>query len=197
MFIDKIDVKTDHRCLRAGFSIGLKNITLLVGDQGSGKSTLLECLHEYGKGTKDKVALVLTEKGVKGVSSFYFDAEKHNPRIRDPQDYTTVTGKSIGFGYGAALASRWKSHGEVLKKFTVDAIKQATNCIVMLDEPEAGLSLKSQFLLVKNILERKDVQFIIATHCLPLIQAMDEVYSMDHLKWMASKDFINSQEVKL
>jgi len=196
MYIAKAELLNDYRCLKKGLTITFKGITLLVGDQGSGKSTILESLHRCGSGEKRVINLTLTEKATKnGVQSFYFDTEKHNPRLKDPQYYSTPNGGSTGIGYTSAIQSRFQSHGEVLKAFTVNAIKKAKDCIVLLDEPESALSLRSQFDLVKAIADasERNVQFIISTHCLPLIESITHVYSVEHLCWMGSREFINNQ----
>jgi predicted ATPase len=127
-----------------------------------------------------------------GIETFYFDSEKMNPRIADIEaSYSNPDGTSKGIGIGAAIKSRFMSHGEVLKEFTVNRISKAKNCILFLDEPESSLSLRNQYILVNEIRKAEDtVQFVIATHCLPLIAAFDEVYSLEHLKWMKSDEFI-------
>lgn len=193
--IEKIEIVKDYRTFKKGLEIELRSLNLLVGDQGAGKSSLLQCLHELGQQNKgEKVVQIVLKKDSqqKGVEVFYFDAEKHNPRMKDPQLYTDVRGRDVGIGYTNALVSRFASHGEILKKFTVDAISKASKCIVLLDEPESALSLKNQFKLVKEIQKAVDrnVQVLMATHCLPLIQSVENVYSVEHFKWMTSKEFI-------
>jgi predicted ATPase len=120
-----------------------------------------------------------------------------NPRITDPEMYTNPNGTSKGIGVGAAIASRFKSHGEILKEYTVNGILDAKDSIILLDEPESALSLKNQFQLAKNILKvvKNDCQIIIATHCLPLIEEIGEVYSLEHNRWMKSDEFINLNKV--
>jgi predicted ATPase len=192
LHVKSIEVATAFRCLEVGFKFEPKLITLLVGDQGSGKSSLLEMMHQVGQGKKS-LNIVLSDKvKTEGIQNFYFDAEKHNPRLKDPQLYSQPDGKDKGIGYVSALKSRFKSHGEVMQEFTVKAIRQASNAIVLLDEPESGLSLRNQFKLITEIqaASKRGVQFFIATHCLPLIQSMDEVYSMENRQWMKSSDFI-------
>ena len=68
---------------------------------------------------------------------------------------------------------------------------------MFLDEPESALSIRNQFKLTKNIQEvsaKNNVQFLIATHCLPLIESVEYVYSMEHLSWMSSVEFIADQK---
>lgn len=198
MYIKQIKFNEDYRCLKSGLTIDIKNVTLLVGDQGSGKSTLLELLAKRSREKIQTIDIVLDEIALKnGVDSFYFDSEKNNPRIKDPAFYSTPDGQDKGIGYSSAIQSRFKSHGEVLKEFTVEPIKQAKNCIVFLDEPESALSIRNQFKLTKNIHEvsfKNNVQFLIATHCLPLIESVESVYSMEHLSWMSSAEFIADQK---
>lgn len=198
MYIQQIKINEDYNCLKSGLVIDAKPITLLVGDQGSGKSSLLTLLSQLSNKNTKAVELILNDDATKnGVETFYFDTEKNNPRLKDPNQYSTPGGKDKGIGYQAAIMSRFRSHGEVLKEFTVEPIKRAKNCIVILDEPESALSIRNQYKLVKNILEtstNNNVQFLIATHCLPLIEAIETVYSMEHLTWMDSKEFIRRQK---
>jgi predicted ATPase len=195
MYIKTIKINQDNRCLKQGLNIEARQLTLLVGDQGAGKSTVLQGLAQLGQAKESFLSVELTPEGEKGVESYYFDSEKHNPRIKDPHLFSTADGKDSGIGFSAALKSRFKSHGEVIKEFTVNPIAKAENCIVTIDEPESGLSIRNQYKLVsaiKTAMENK-TQFFIATHCLPLIQAVEQVYSMEHLKWMDSKEFVQTQ----
>ena len=120
-----------------------------------------------------------------------------NPRVVDAQMYSNPNGTSRGIGLGAALKSHFMSHGEVLKEFTVNRIKDAKDCVLFLDEPEAALSLRNQYKLAKEIEKavNNNVQLIVATHCLPIIQKFEKVYSLEHLKWMGSKIFIEANKI--
>lgn len=143
---------------------------------------------------KKFIKLNLTEECQKqSVETFFFDTEKMNPRVVDPLKYTNLDGSNKGIGMGNAVKSRWTSHGETLKEFTVNALKKASKCVIFLDEPESALSLKNQYLLVKEIkeaIERK-CQIFLSTHSLVLIQSFPQVLSIEHKKWMKSEDFIS------
>ena len=195
VYLEEIKIKKNYRNLKKNSIIKCNSINLIVGEQGCGKSTLLNLLNEHS----DKLKITLTETTKKiGVSTFYFDSEKMNPRINDLDTYSNPNGISKGIGIGAALSSRFKSHGEVLKQFTVNRINQAKDCILFLDEPESALSLKNQYLLAKEIIKtanENNVQFFISTHCLPLIESIEEVYSLEHNKWLASTEFINLSKI--
>lgn len=192
MYLKSVKFLSDHRCFKEGDCFDMAPVTLLVGDQGCGKSTLLELL-----GRNDPILdIELTKRGQQGVDTFYFDSEKMNPRINDPNLYARADGTNKGIGFGAALGSRFTSHGETLKAFTVDALNKAENCVAFLDEPESGLSLRSQYGFlreVKDVTDR-DVQLIIATHSLLLIQCFYSVLSLEHRRWMPVSEFIDSQK---
>jgi predicted ATPase len=174
-------------------SIDLKSITLLVGEQGCGKSTLLSLLS-----CNDKLINVKLSESVhdEGIQTLYFDSEKMNPRVVDIEHYTNPNGTSRGIGVGAALKSRFMSHGEVLREFTVNGIKEAKDCVLLLDEPESALSLANQYRLARElqIAVSKNVQIIASTHCLPLIESVNEVYSLEHNRWMTSEEFVKSSK---
>lgn len=163
-------------------------VNLFVGNQGCGKSTML---HLIQKNSSD-IEVTLSKECIKnGVDTFYFDSEKDNPRVKDPRDYTNANGTNKGIGFGSGLASRFKSHGEILEHFTITPIKKAKDCVIILDEPESGLSITNQFRLIEAIkgAVKRGCQFFIATHCFPLIQSFD-VISLEHTENMSGKEFI-------
>lgn len=167
----------------------LSDINLFVGDQGCGKSTLINLIRlNHGD-----IDLKMTEHTIQnGVDSFFFDSEKDNPRTKDPIAYTKPTGESIGYGYGNALASRFKSHGEILEHFIISPLLKAKDCVILLDEPESGLSITNQFKMINAIktAAKNNCQLFIATHCYPLIMEF-EVISLEHNMKLNGKDFIN------
>jgi predicted ATPase len=190
MHLLSIKLNEDYRCLKEGLIIDLKPITFLVGEQGCGKSTVLTLLQE----NSSKIEIDLSDHVNKfGVDSYFFDSEKMNPRTADIEaNYTTPGGGSKGIGPINAVMSKFMSHGETLRKFTVDRIHQAKDCVLLLDEPESALSLRNQYKLAKELNEatNRNVQVIISTHCLPLIESVEYVYSLEHLKWIKSQEFI-------
>lgn len=195
MHVISVKILKDYRCLRSGLTIDLQPVTLLVGEQGCGKSSLLKLLQT----NSDILKMTLSKDTMKhGVSTFYFDTESMNPRVCDLEaNYTTPGGESKGIGIGAALSTYFMSHGEALRNFTIENIKDAEKCFLMIDEPEAALSLKNQYKLIKEIKSavHRDVQIIASSHCLPLIESFEHVYSLEHLKWMTSKEFIQSSKL--
>lgn len=197
LYIEKIRIEKEYRNLKKGLIIDFKPITLLVGEQGCGKSSLLNLLHNQI--VKEHIFIQLSDYAESnGIEFFYFDTESMNPRISGIDNYTNPDGTEKGIGIGKALVSRFKSHGECMADFTVNILKQAENCILFLDEPEAALSLKNQYRLAKEIndLPSRNVQIIAATHCLPLIESVSEVYDLEHKKWQSSEKFTMSCKLK-
>lgn len=100
-----------------------KPLTVIVGENGSGKSTLLS-------------ALVDEQFNVKidfkpGVPVKTFDTEKQNPRLKS---YVTSP---------IDMLSRFASHGEAMLPI-MTGVTEFENEILLIDEPEAGISLKNQ-----------------------------------------------------
>lgn len=195
IYLKSIEIVKAINNLKAGYTIpDLKDINYLVGDQGSGKSTMLGLL---STNDKDYVSADLSEDArIGGVTSYFFDSEKDNPRTRDPELYTKPNGENLGIGFCGALVSRFQSHGECLVDFTVNGINKASDCVLIFDEPENGLSIRNQFRLAKafNDSVSRGCQVFVATHCLPLIESQDEVFSMEHDRWVRSGRFIATQE---
>lgn len=194
LYIEQIKIKENYLTLQKDRVIELKPLTIIVGEQGCGKSTLLRLLNK----NSDKIEVKLCEYLKNDyVDTFYFDTETMNPRISDINNYTTMDGRSKGIGVGAALQSHFQSHGEVLREFTVNRINDAKNCILFLDEPESALSLKNQFLLSKRLIDtttNNKTQIILATHCLPIISSVEEVFDLVDYKWKNSTEYINEQK---
>lgn len=175
--------------LKKGFSIKCQDVNLLVGNQGCGKSTLLKLLSANSEALKIDLC---KESMVKGVKSFYFDSEADNHRMKDPENYTNPGGSSKGYGYRNAIAARFKSHGEVLEPIVIAPLLTAKDSVILLDEPESGLSITNQFRLIDaiKIAVENNCQLFIATHCYPLIMAFNDVVSLEHKKQMTSAEFI-------
>ena len=91
--------------LKKGFEFECGHVNLVVGDQGCGKSTLLRMISKNSKHLEITLAdHVITKE----IMSYYFDTEKDNPRVKDPEMYTSLSGKDKGIGYVGALTSRFR-----------------------------------------------------------------------------------------
>lgn len=176
-----IKFKMKHRCFRKGAKIEFKdNITLLVGDQGVGKSTILKTLQKF-KNHKDIITIETNGK----VSTLSFDTEKDNPRMQG----------SLGNDPMFQVVSMFSSHGETILPL-MEHITKEKDRLIMIDEPESGLSIRSQYQLVKFLKKaaKNGCQLLIATHSVPLIESFKEVFNLEIMKYQSSEDFIKSQK---
>lgn len=163
------------------FTINFKNkLTVIVGENGSGKSSFFTLLTDSSY-HKDTIKVDIVE----GLQYTFFDTEKHNPRIKHH------LGKNALY---EALA-RFHSHGEALLPI-IKSSSTFKDRLVLIDEPEAGISLMNQ----KKILTafrsaiRKNCQIIISTHSYFLIKSVKEVFDMETKKWMTSVSYLKGIE---
>lgn len=129
----KIEFKKDFRVFKAGeiieWSFRLRPI-ILVGDQGTGKSTLIQIL----EGLHTECATVTMPKVIK----IAHDYERDNIRV------------ASGFDPNADLMSIWASHGQAMALASRSVFNQlkaktkdGSTGMLLLDEPDAGLSIRS------------------------------------------------------
>lgn len=173
-------------------------VNLLVGDQGCGKSTILEAMVAHAKGSKGfwkrsedtKRATVLDfdpTSGVKGL--FAHDFENDNPRTAPAIDLIGQVPMDVG------LQCLWKSHGQV-GNTVIGLIKEVSNAVIILDEPDAGLSPRSIRALIEVFKGMADrgCQVLASAHNPWVIGAFPEVLSIEHRRWMPSQEFLLSAE---
>ena len=180
--ITDIEFVSDLRCFTKGEKYNFQpGINLLVGDQGCGKSTLISSLVDCNEEIKVNVT--------RESDYTFFDTENHNPRM--------VKNLSSTFHNGAnVLCSFFESHGETLLPF-LTGLKKFKNRLIFLDEPEAGLSIRSQYKVAELLLHlaaKNGNQLFIATHSPIFMETVNDVLSLEHKKWMLTKDFINTQK---
>lgn len=155
-------------------------MNLLVGDQGSGKSSLLS----FFRKDNDRIAKETVVMSCEFVSCIGLDTEKDNPR--------TLSYFREG-AMQAQVAAMFSSHGQSVLAI-MKAVQDAKDKLVFIDEPEAGLSVRSQYKLVDYFGKaiENGCQVILATHSMVLMEAFDTVFNMEQMKWMSSKEYIES-----
>lgn len=184
--IHSIEFTEAWRCFKPGDRFELRpGVNLLVGDQGCGKSSLLKAMQAAGLKEPDFSIKDVAEKVVMKCDHctiYMFDFEKDNPRT------LSYFGKAAQFQVGAMFSS----HGEC-NLALINALETAANCLVMMDEPDTALSIRSCGTLVKRFreLEERSSQVIAAVHSLAVVQQFDEVLSIEHGRWMPSAEFID------
>lgn len=188
--ITRVTNKEDYICFFEGEAFDFKPITLLVGDQGCGKSTLLCILKDCAESSGDYESFgVEKDKNSKIDKFMYLDLETGNPAIQqpNPNDSQDMLYK---------LTTRFESHGETLFPI-LKYLGNVSNTLILLDEPETALSLRSQYKMIeifKGCIER-NCQVVIATHNLVFMQAFsDSVLSLEHMKYVSPEEFIELEK---
>jgi len=176
----------DYRCFKKDDAFTFRpGINLLVGEQGTGKSTLINIVRDEGKGGKTKDRTITLE--ATPIKMMAFDFEKDTPRgksyFNDDMDMI------------AQVQCLFVSHGE-MNNAILKALGTHKEILFMMDEPDMALSIRSCHKLVglfKKAAEEK-CQVIAAVHNPIIIEAFPEVLSLEHRKWMTSKDFIDAHK---
>lgn len=159
--------ETEHPFLKGNVITLGRPINIIVGDQGSGKSTLLHMLKNGG---------AVSIKGHAPKRVAMLDGERNNPRVdraafRDPLE--TLVGTTI------------RSHGEVSLPMFMQFVSMAEpGDLVLLDEPDAGLSPRSVAALyhAMEAKSKEGVQFVVATHNLHIMKLAGVVFDMETMR---------------
>ena len=179
--LKRLTFTKDWRCFKEFQVFDFRpGVNLLVGDQGCGKSSLLKTIKDAGPTSVCDRAVVLTDSKC---VSYFFDFEKGNPRT---------------LGYFAddimgQAGMMFSSHGQA-NMAMINGLDQAAECLVMVDEPDSALSIRSCVKLVAKLknLEQRSAQVIAAVHNPVVIQAFEQVYSLEHRLWMTGSEFIST-----
>lgn len=189
MYIKEFKLKKEYRTIKP-FTLKFKDgLNLIVGDNGSGKSTLLNLIFDASNGNenedeKEIKEITLSEYCQKhGTNVKFFDAEKHNPRIKGSAEFSNDALWDI--------QSHFMSHGEVIFPM-VNSVKSVKNAIVLFDEPEAGVSLSNQKEIYNSLLaaEKNKCQLIVSTHSYVIIKNTPEVFDMETREWIKSETYL-------
>ena len=179
IFLKSVTLSKKIHSLKKNLKIEFNSpLTYITGDQGTGKSTLLGLIHNVDKSCIfDFNSLVRT---------FLFDSEFNNPRILDSrmikQDEAVYH-----------LQSKFRSHGESLMPLYESMIESVVDCLVLLDEPESGISIKNQ-IKMKSLFSKLATknQVIISTHSYLLLEGND-VYDMKTKKYIPFEKYLKEQ----
>jgi len=195
-FFKKLKFDKDFRCYKVGDVIEFKaGINLIVGEQGCGKSSLFEAIiKNFG---------ILTVDYDQNSDYLFFDTESMNPRLEDSfkahRDFNSVT--EFEEAKSESLIDRFefefdkKSHGQAMLPLAL-ANGKAKRKTIFIDEPEAGLSIRSQYKVLAHYKElSKNNQLVIATHSPIFMKEIGEVLSLEDRKWMSADEFIELQKI--
>lgn len=164
-------------------------ITVLVGDIGIGKSTMLKLI-----GTEDPAVSI--SKTCKNV--VWWDSEFGNPRTRNfeildfflqyvsnieiPEEEKLKINRIVKdfLVLNSEESTVTCSHGEKLFPI-LESVKNHTGSLILLDEPDSGLSIGKieEFVrVIKGTIEHGS-EYIIATHSPVLMSKVSKVFNME------------------
>jgi len=170
-------------------------VNLIVGNQGTGKSSLIEAIQLRGiKKPKslhlppaDSVPVIIDFQG-DAVPVFAFDFERDNYRTKSFFEDDSM------FQIGAMRSS----HGEMVLAMLQGLETVDQKLLVLFDEPDMALSIKSCRRLVRcfNHIANLGGQVIATAHNPIVISGYEQVYSVEHNKWVGGKEYIDLQMVE-
>ena len=172
-----------HRKFKKGSELRFTpGLNVVVGENGSGKSTLLSLLSNCHNNKYAQTVLFNMVDDNSQCAINYFDTERSNPR--------TSALPYSGGGYGYALLDHRRSHGEALFPI-LEYTTSMANSLILLDEPESGLSIPKQKRLFTLLsIAAQNNQLIVATHNHYLIKATEKILSLKHCRLINSKHYL-------
>jgi len=201
---------------KKGFELEFKNdVTIIVGDNGCGKTSLVSYLKpvNFNDSSLSLASLMnnVSEDNLKNkMFKEWLDNNSRTLKFVNPPKHIIfekeIHKKSIinSIGEGKItlspheLRSIWDmsefSNGETVLDL-IHAISQISDSIIVLDEPETSLSLKSQKYLQKTFkqLIKQNNQLIIITHSPILMEISDEVYDFEKAEYVNTQQYIKNQ----
>lgn len=164
-----------------------KSVTFITGENGSGKSTLVEAIainagfnpegggRNFNFRTQDSHSnlfyhLKLTRSAYREKDGFFLRAESYYNFASNMDALDAEPGGTPIKQYYGGKSLHEQSHGESFLALLVNRLYG--NGLYIFDEPEAALSVSSQFKMLVRMKELvdKNSQFIIATHS-PVLMA--------------------------
>lgn len=184
ILLEKFTLNSEFRCFKP-FSISFTSpISIIVGDNGTGKSSFFELLTDYNYYNNGKITL----KHVPDLEFSFIDTEKINLRVKN-LNYEESNNLSI---VASKIHSKTISHGEAALPL-IEGINYIKNKLILIDEPEAGISLSNQkkVLDVFNTAVKNGCQIIFSTHSYFFIKNEKTVFNMELKKWETSNKFLS------
>ena len=191
-----------------------KSVTFIIGENGSGKSTLIEAIainagfnpegggRNFNFRTQDSHSnlfnhLRLTRSANREKDGFFLRAESYYNFASNIDDLDKEPGSAPIKQYYGGTSLHEQSHGESFLALLMNRLYG--NGLYIFDEPEAALSINSQFKILVRMRELidKDSQFIIATHS-PILTAYPDadIYSITG-KEIQLIDYADTEQYKL
>lgn len=199
MLVNEIEFKQEHRCYNAGDKVVFNNnLTIITGDNGTGKSTLITCIRSlykskwsmsYDRDAHENLVQDANQEVEIGYLDCSQDLYKNSPEMdfENFDIFKECRGNSSGQGSVLQLLSMLDRH--------------KNKGLIIIDEPERGLSLKWQNTIAKELLtfseNNPDIQLIITTHSAKIMNIANEVYSTSHRAYLSSEKYLYDLEYTL
>lgn len=215
--IKSITFKKDFRCFAKGDKFEFKpGVNVIVGDQGSGKSTLIELIRmsfEKTKGSNDSswrgrtlesnlkdIDKVISLDNDEGTRVIAIDFERESIRDMSQMLYDQMDLQLFGM-----KSSHGQANLAMLNRFLGKVVKDNKISTVLMDEPDAALSLRSCYLLIgaiHKLATKFGKQVIVSAHNPIIINGKhplvkdsfwSEVLDLEMKKWLTADTFITLQ----
>lgn len=192
-----------------GFDMTFDDITIIVGDNGSGKSSLLKYLKPpkmdqfFFSMSKSK-----EEMQRDAIKKWLDNEDCKLSFVNSPQaiviekqlhksDFINNIGKGKTTLSASEVMQKWFMQEDSNGETTIDyitSLSQLENCLIVLDEPETSLSIKSQLKLAKLLKKiSKTNQLVIVTHSPIFMNIANKVYDFESKQYVKTKTYINEQ----
>lgn len=192
LILPQVNFIEDFRCYKAGDSVEFREpLTVITGDNGSGKSTLISTIRQLFKSkwtasnenqAKDKIEKTVPDGITIGYLDLSQDLYKGSPEF--DFDNMPLFLKCMGSSSGEGVIFQ-------LSHF-LDANVNVP--LIILDEPERGLSIRMQLIMSKLICHHRakypDQQMLITTHSRLFMDLAVQVYSTTHRSYISPTNYI-------